>query len=91
MAVEGRRKDFWLWTQRKHVEREYKDDPSRLWDWMKATVPAKYAESFTRQIPFEIENSTKVEHRVLNITYAEPRRLASDVKELAPIDVECEE
>jgi hypothetical protein len=88
MAVEGRRKDFWLWAQRKHVERAYKDRPDKIWDWMKKTVPSKYAESFLNQQKAELGLDLGARVNVLVCNFPEPRQLASDVKELDVIAVD---
>jgi hypothetical protein len=55
---------------------------------MRKKLPTKFADMVSKYIPQEIEHINAPPVNVLHITYAEPRQLARDVKELDVIAVE---
>lgn len=90
MAVEGRRKDYWQWAQRMHIKKEYADDPTKLYKWMKDTVPSKYADVFLNDHKAELGTlDTGHNVQILNIQLPEPRReLPSNPRQLDVIAVD---
>jgi hypothetical protein len=55
---------------------------------MRKKLPTKFADMVSKYIPQEIEHINAPPVNVLNITYAEPRQLARDVRELDVIAVD---